>query len=68
MSDIRISSFPSIKAKAIEVMGSEDAADAWLHEPALALDGRRPVEMMESEEEIKDVEDHLSRMDYGVYT
>lgn len=51
-----------------EAMGSADEADRWLHCPALALDCRRPVDLIATAEGAAIVSDHLQRLEYGVYS
>lgn len=57
----------AITHKAMEVLGSREAAENWLHQPAVALDGRRPMELLSTRQGADLVKDHLTRMDYGVY-
>ena len=57
-----------IMAKAVDVFGSDDAAERFLAEPALALDGMRPVDLLSTPAGAEMVEKHLVRLDYGVYT
>lgn len=59
--------FAEIFAKAIEVMGSEDRARAWLTEPAMALDRRKPIDLMATPAGTELVEDLLVQLEYGVY-
>jgi putative toxin-antitoxin system antitoxin component (TIGR02293 family) len=53
--------------KAEEVLGAREAAETWLHQPAVAFEGRRPIELLSTRQGAKLVKDHLTRMDYGVY-
>lgn len=57
-----------ILAKAIEVFGSREAAEAWLEQPAMALEQRRPIDLLATPPGVKLVEDLLGRIEYGVYT
>jgi putative toxin-antitoxin system antitoxin component (TIGR02293 family) len=57
-----------VRARATEVLGSPEAAEAWLKSPALALDGQTPVEMLKTQEGLETVQTLLTRLDYGVYT
>ena len=57
----------SMAALAKEVLGSQDAAEQWLSKPAIALDQRRPIELLQSSEGAEMVKTLLLRMDYGVY-
>ena len=57
----------AVTQKAIEVLGSREAAEDWLHRPAIAFGGRRPIELVSTRPGADLVKDHLTRMDYGVY-
>lgn len=57
----------AVTQKAIEVLGSREAAEDWLHHPALAFDGRRPIELVSTRPGADMVKDHLTRMEFGVY-
>lgn len=57
----------AITQRAMEVLGSREAAENWLHQPALAFDGRRPIELLKTRQGGDLVKEHLTRMDYGVY-
>lgn len=56
-----------VTQKAIEVLGDRAAAENWLHEPALAFDGRKPIALLCTRPGVDLVRDHLTRMEYGVY-
>lgn len=60
--------FAEILARAIEIFGSRDDAVAWLTRPAMALDQRRPIDLIGTAAGVELIEDHLTRIDYGVYT
>lgn len=49
------------------VFGSREIAEAWLNQPALALDGLKPLYLLKSTSGIETVEELLVRMEYGVY-
>jgi putative toxin-antitoxin system antitoxin component (TIGR02293 family) len=57
-----------IVAKAVDVLGSAEAAERFLEEPAMALDGKRPIDLLSTPAGAELVEKHLGRLDYGVYT
>lgn len=42
-------------------------AEQWLECPAIGLDQRRPIELSGTPARIELVEDHLQRLEYGVY-
>ena len=56
-----------IIARATDVLGSHQDAEAWLHRPAIGLDNRCPVDLLTSAEGTKEVQDYLTKMDHGVY-
>jgi putative toxin-antitoxin system antitoxin component (TIGR02293 family) len=64
----RLWKLAEIIGRAEEALGSRAAADAWLHAPAMALDGRRPVDLLASPTGVEAVEDLLTRLRYDVYT
>jgi putative toxin-antitoxin system antitoxin component (TIGR02293 family) len=49
-------------------LGTDELATHWLTRPAIALDGRRPIDLLATEAGIKAVKDLLTRMEYGVYS
>ena len=53
--------------RAEEVLGVREAAETWLQQPAVAFEGRRPIELLSTRQGAKLVKDHLTRIDYGVY-
>jgi putative toxin-antitoxin system antitoxin component (TIGR02293 family) len=57
-----------IVAKAVDVLGSPQAAERFLDEPVMALDGKRPIDLLSTPAGAELVEKHLVRLDYGVYT
>jgi putative toxin-antitoxin system antitoxin component (TIGR02293 family) len=54
--------------KATQVLGTQEAAERWLEQPAIGLDRRRPIDLLQTPEGARIVDDYLVRMDYGVYT
>lgn len=60
--------FAEIIAQATKVLGAQEAAEAWLLEPAFGLDNRRPIDLLASAAGAEAVENHLMRLEYGVYT
>jgi putative toxin-antitoxin system antitoxin component (TIGR02293 family) len=60
--------FADILTRATDTLGSQAAAEAWLQRPQIALDQRRPVDLLETTEGARLVEDVLGRLAYGVYT
>ena len=64
----RVWKFAEILAKATEVLGSQQEAEEWLQRPAIALDQRRPINLLATPAGVQIVEDFLGRLKYGVYT
>lgn len=60
--------FAEVLAKATEVFGSQAEAETWLAAPAMALDQRRPIDLLSSPAGVEMVEQLLGRLEYGVYT
>jgi putative toxin-antitoxin system antitoxin component (TIGR02293 family) len=63
----RIWKLAEILAKATAVFGSREEAEQWLREPAIALNQRRPLDLLATPAGTELVEDHLTRLEYGVY-
>jgi putative toxin-antitoxin system antitoxin component (TIGR02293 family) len=59
--------FAEILAKATEVLGSQREAEQWLERPAIGLDQRRPIDLLETPAGVELVDDLLGRLEYGVY-
>lgn len=59
--------FAEILAKATDVFGSQDEAEQWLERPAMGLDRRRPIDLLATPAGVELVEQHLTRLEYGVY-
>ncbi|MHA3842336.1 type II RES/Xre toxin-antitoxin system antitoxin [Sphingomonas aestuarii] len=57
-----------ILAKAVDIFGSQKAAERFLEEPAMALDRQRPIDLLSTPAGAELVEQHLTRIDFGVYT
>jgi putative toxin-antitoxin system antitoxin component (TIGR02293 family) len=60
--------FAEILGRASEVFGSQTEAEKWLERPAMALDRRKPIDLLSTPAGVETVEDHLTRLEYGVYT
>ena len=60
--------FAEILAKATAVFGTQAEAEQWLERPAMGLDHRRPIDLLSTPAGVELVEEHLSRLEYGVYT
>lgn len=64
----RVWKFAEVMARATDILGGAERAEDWLTTPAMALDGRCPIDLLSSPAGTELVEDHLTRLDYGVYT
>ena len=60
--------YAEILKKATEVFGSQSEAEAWLERPAMALERRKPIDLLSTSAGVEAVENHLTRLEYGVYT
>ena len=49
------------------MFGSQDEAEQWLDRPAMGLDRRRPINLLATPAGVELVEQHLTRLEYGVY-
>ncbi len=56
-----------IQALAVEVLGSEDKATAWLHKPRAIFDGCSAMEQMKTELGAQVVEETLIQLDEGYF-
>jgi putative toxin-antitoxin system antitoxin component (TIGR02293 family) len=54
--------------QATRVFGDQEAAERWFLEPAIALDNRRPIELVKTAPGAQLVKELLTRVEYGVYT
>jgi putative toxin-antitoxin system antitoxin component (TIGR02293 family) len=59
--------FAEIMTRAIDVFGTKESAEDWLTKPAIALDQRRPIDLLSSPAGVDLVEDLLTRLEYGVF-
>ncbi len=57
-----------ILATATEVLGSQEAAERWMEEPAIGLDQRRPIDLLSTSAGMDIVKTFLERLQHGVYT
>jgi putative toxin-antitoxin system antitoxin component (TIGR02293 family) len=64
----RLWKFAEVLAKAIEVFGTREEAEKWLAAPAIALEKKRPVDLLRSPVGVELVEQLLGRLEYNVYT
>lgn len=57
-----------VYANAVEMIGDEGKAVAWLQTPNRALGGERPIDQLDTDIGARGVEDLLGRIAYGVYS
>lgn len=53
---------------AIDTLGDEEKAAAWLKTPNRALRGARPLDQLDTDPGVREVENVLGRIAYGVYS
>lgn len=59
--------FARLLARSTQVLGDQSAAERWMVEPVMALE-RRPIELMTTCVGVQAIDDHLTRMEFGVYS
>lgn len=59
--------FAEILARATRVLGSQEDAELWLSRPAIGLNRQRPIDLLATTAGVEIVEDHLERLEFGVY-
>jgi putative toxin-antitoxin system antitoxin component (TIGR02293 family) len=64
----RVFKFAEVLAKATDVLGSQEGAEAWLSRPAVGLNQQRPIDLLATAAGVELVESFLTRLDYGVYS
>ncbi len=57
-----------VYATAVETLGDGAKAAAWLKTPNRALRGGRPLDQLDTDPGVREVEDLLGRIAYGVYS
>jgi putative toxin-antitoxin system antitoxin component (TIGR02293 family) len=57
-----------VYANAADTLGDGDKAAAWLKTPNRALRGGRPLDQLDTDPGVREVEDILGRIAYGVYS
>jgi putative toxin-antitoxin system antitoxin component (TIGR02293 family) len=63
----RVWQFAELFAKADDVFRSEERAVEWMLEPAMALENKRPIDLLTTPVGAQLVDDVLERMRHGVY-
>lgn len=64
----RIVRLAGVFARAVEVLGSEEQANQWLRHPNRALGGVVPLDHLDTQVGVNQVEEVLDRIDYGIYS
>jgi putative toxin-antitoxin system antitoxin component (TIGR02293 family) len=57
-----------VYSNAAETLGDGEKAAAWLKTPNRALRGGRPLDQLDTDPGVREVEDVLGRIAYGVYS
>jgi putative toxin-antitoxin system antitoxin component (TIGR02293 family) len=57
-----------VYATTVDTLGSEEKAAQWLKTPNRALRGGRPLDQLDTDPGVREVEDILGRIAYGVYS
>ncbi len=63
----RVWQFAELFANAEDVLGSQESAVEWMMSPAMALENRRPIELLTTPIGAQLVGDVIERMRHGVY-
>ena len=61
-------SLEKIVAFAEQVLGNNKLAYQWLRTPQVGLGNRIPLELLRTESGLREVEDLLGRIEYGVFS
>lgn len=59
--------YAKVLEQAINVFGTQQLAEEWLGRPCKFLEGNVPLDMIDNPVGFQAVEDHLSRIEHGVY-
>ena len=62
----RVMRFLRVWSLACDVFGTVDKARAWMGRSTLQLDGRRPAELLDTDEGARLVEELLGRIEHGI--
>lgn len=54
--------------RAEKTLGSREKASRWMRTSNRALGGKRPLDLLESENDAREVDRILGRIDHGVYS
>lgn len=64
----RTARMAQVFADAVETLGDEPKAAQWLKTPNRALDGVSPLDLLDTDPGVREVEQVLGRIAYGVYS
>ncbi|MCY1369891.1 putative toxin-antitoxin system antitoxin component [compost metagenome] len=67
MSEAFVAKYAALLKRAAEVLGNRRFAERWMVEPAIGLDGQRPIDLLSSVAGIELLETFLTRLEYCVY-
>lgn len=59
--------YTRITARAVEVFGDVEIALSWLKEPNPALAGEIPLDLVDTEAGVKQVDTVLGRIEHGIF-
>ena len=62
----KLARFIRVRSFAVEVLGSEEEADAWLREKNIVLRNERPLDFLDTDSGSQLVEDLLGRIAHGI--
>lgn len=64
----RLARVAGVVVAALELFGGTEPARRWLHRPNRALEGRTPLDLLDSDAGARVVEQVLGRIEHGVHT
>lgn len=64
---LRARQLAEILERATQVMGARKAAEVWIGQQAIGLDGMVPLDVLALSNGFSILRDHLLRLEYGVY-
>ena len=59
---------PTLWSSVVGMLGDEHDARTWMLTPQMALDYRRPYDMLDDPKDRRELIDHITRISYGTYT
>lgn len=67
LSDRQSKQLKRIFERAVEVFGDESEAKLWLKEPKSALEGKAPIQLINTDLGVQQVELMLGRIEHGIF-